>query len=119
MEQMQSQMATLQEERATLQAVLSDKKRLKRGVKEREARLSQLLRENERIESNTDKQCDAAEAQLSQYKAKVGKLKDALSVMEQENANLVAQNSVLAKENESHRYLIDELEGETEMEREQ
>merc|ERR1712228_428561 len=84
---------------------------------ETKKKLAKVLKENERIESQTDRQCDAIQTSLEQYKAKVLKktaqikeLEASLSEIEVENGQYQQQINCLQKENENHKFLIEHLE---------
>lgn len=100
-----------------LKTTMADKKKLKRLHSESKQRVQEMLKENERIERATDKQCDAAQSSLENYKTKIHRknqqlkeLQEALNQSDKEKAVYQQRVLDLEKENEKHQFALQLLE---------
>eukprot|EP01084_Bolivina_argentea_P210251 357940_1 len=96
---------------------LEAKKRFKKQYLESKQQLTNVFKENERIEKETDKQCDAVQHTMEQYKQKILKknkqihgFEETLNQIETENRQYQQQIMLLQKDNENQKLLIQHLE---------
>jgi len=100
-----------------LKQTIEAKKNWKKQYNEKKRELDRVLAENERIEKETEKQCDAIQIALDNNKNKIIKknkqikeLEQRLNELEAQNNEYQQQNQQLLREKENHKFLIEHLE---------